>query len=490
MVYYKTTEQLMDLAKKKGIKTTDKGLLHFNTGKFTGRSPKDRYFSQGKYTDSVIDFERVINQKLKRDSFISLKNEIKEYFKTKDILHSRKVAGYSYEHMSSFNLLSTEPWALIFFNNMLIDPQSFVTTYSRSFTEWEILHAPDFVSKNKPDDVKNENFVIIDFDDRKILIAGTSYTGEIKKSIFTVMNTLLIDRGVLPMHCSANANTKVGRGVNLFFGLSGTGKTTLSSDVLKYFIGDDEHGWDGRNIFNFEGGCYAKLIDLEKEKEPIIWNAIHSKFTRQNTSLLENIIVDDKGNPDFTNSEITENIRVSYPLEQIVSDVKVNMTGRGAEVENIFFLSFDAFGVLPPISLLDTEQAVEYFKLGYTSKVAGTEVGVNEPTSTFSPCFGGPFLPRKISDYTNIFRDKLKENKSVKVWLVNTGFDKDYKRFSLSQTRGIINGVIDKDYSEDFINYNELRIPKIIGEYKIEEIFEKPDNNRQSKFFTMLKDSL
>tara|TARA_R110000868_G_scaffold34151_7_gene123480 strand:- start:5366 stop:6838 length:1473 start_codon:yes stop_codon:yes gene_type:complete len=490
MVYYKTTEQLMDLAKKKGIKTTDKGLLHFNTGKFTGRSPKDRYFSQGKYTDSVIDFERVINQKLKRDSFISLKNEIKEYFKTKDILHSRKVAGYSYEHMSSFNLLSTEPWALIFFNNMLIDPQSFVTTYSRSFTEWEILHAPDFVSKNKPDDVKNENFVIIDFDDRKILIAGTSYTGEIKKSIFTVMNTLLIDRGVLPMHCSANANTKVGRGVNLFFGLSGTGKTTLSSDVLKYFIGDDEHGWDGRNIFNFEGGCYAKLIDLEKEKEPIIWNAIHSKFTRQNTSLLENIIVDDKGNPDFTNSEITENIRVSYPLEQIVSDFKVNMTGRGAEVENIFFLSFDAFGVLPPISLLDTEQAVEYFKLGYTSKVAGTEVGVNEPTSTFSPCFGGPFLPRKISDYTNIFRDKLKENESVKVWLVNTGFDKDYKRFSLSQTRGIINGVIDKDYSEDFINYNELRIPKIIGEYKIEEIFEKPDNNRQSKFFTMLKDSL
>ena len=425
MVYYKTTEQLMDLAKKKGIKTTDKGLLHFNTGKFTGRSPKDRYFSQGKYTDSVIDFERVINQKLKRDSFISLKNEIKEYFKTKDILHSRKVAGYSYEHMSSFNLLSTEPWALIFFNNMLIDPQSFVTTYSRSFTEWEILHAPDFVSKNKPDDVKNENFVIIDFDDRKILIAGTSYTGEIKKSIFTVMNTLLIDRGVLPMHCSANANTKVGRGVNLFFGLSGTGKTTLSSDVLKYFIGDDEHGWDGRNIFNFEGGCYAKLIDLEKEKE-----------------------------------------------------------------QNIFFLSFDAFGVLPPISLLDTEQAVEYFKLGYTSKVAGTEVGVNEPTSTFSPCFGGPFLPRKISDYTNIFRDKLKENESVKVWLVNTGFDKDYKRFSLSQTRGVINGVIERDYEDDYIEYNELKIPKRIGKYNMEKVFEKPDNNRQDKFFTMLKDSL
>jgi len=490
MVYYETTEQLMTLAKERGMKTTKEGLLHFNTGKFTGRSPKDRYFSEGKYTDKTIDFERIINQRVSRDSYISLKNEIKEYIENAKTFRARQVAGYNYEHSATFNIESTEPWAIIFFNNMLIDPQSFVTTFSTTFTEWEILHCPDFVSKNRPEDVKNENFVILDFDDRKILIAGTSYTGEIKKSVFTVMNTLLVDRGVLPMHCSANSNTKDGRGVNLFFGLSGTGKTTLSSDPLKYFIGDDEHGWYDDYIYNFEGGCYAKLIDLDEYKEPVIWDAIHSKFTKTNTSLLENVIVDEEGDVDFSDSSITENIRVSYPLDQIRREVKVSMPGRGLGVENIFFLSFDAFGVLPPISLLNTEQAVEYFKLGYTSKVAGTEVGVTEPTTTFSPCFGDPFLPRKISDYTDMFRNRVENNHKVKVWLVNTGFDKNYKRFSLSQTRGVINGVIERDYEDDYIEYNELKIPKRIGKYNMEKVFEKPDNNRQDKFFTMLKDSL
>ena len=490
MVYYETTEQLMTLAKERGMKTTKEGLLHFNTGKFTGRSPKDRYFSEGKYTDKTIDFERIINQRVSRDSYISLKNEIKEYIENAKTFRARQVAGYNYEHSATFNIESTEPWAIIFFNNMLIDPQSFVTTFSTTFTEWEILHCPDFVSKNRPEDVKNENFVILDFDDRKILIAGTSYTGEIKKSVFTVMNTLLVDRGVLPMHCSANSNTKDGRGVNLFFGLSGTGKTTLSTDPLKYFIGDDEHGWYDDYIYNFEGGCYAKLIDLDEYKEPVIWDAIHSKFTKTNTSLLENVIVDEEGDVDFSDSSITENIRVSYPLDQIRREVKVSMPGRGLGVENIFFLSFDAFGVLPPISLLNTEQAVEYFKLGYTSKVAGTEVGVTEPTTTFSPCFGDPFLPRKISDYTNMFRNRVENNHKVKVWLVNTGFDKNYKRFSLSQTRGVINGVIERDYEDDYIEYNELKIPKRIGKYNMEKVFEKPDNNRQDKFFTMLKDSL
>ena len=489
MVYYETTEQLMTLAKERGMKTTKEGLLHFNTGKFTGRSPKDRYFAQSEYADNVIDFNRDINQKVERESFLSLKKEMMDYLKDKETLRSRKVAGYSYEHSASFNITSTEPWAIIFFNNMLVDPQSFVMNHSRTFTEWDILHVPEFVSSNRPSDVKNENFVIIDFKDKKIIIAGTSYTGEIKKSVFTVMNTLLIDRGVLPMHCSANANTKDGIGVNLFFGLSGTGKTTLSSDPLKFFIGDDEHGWDDNKIFNFEGGCYAKLIDLEEDKEPIIWKAIHTKSTKNNTSILENIILKD-GTPDFTDKTITENIRASYPLKQISSDVKVSMTGRGTEVENIFFLSFDAFGVLPPISLLNTEQAVKYFGLGYTSKVAGTEVGVNEPTTTFSPCFGDPFLPRKIDDYTGMFEQKLKDNPNAKVWLVNTGFDNDYNRFSLSQTRGVINGVIDKDYEEDYIEYNELLIPKRIGEYNMEEVFEKPDNIRQGKFFTLIKNSL
>jgi phosphoenolpyruvate carboxykinase (ATP) len=300
------------------------------------------------------------------------------------------------------------------------------------------------------------------------------------------MNTLLIDRNVLPMHCSANANNKNGFGVNLFFGLSGTGKTTLSSDLLKFFIGDDEHGWDGQNVFNFEGGCYAKLIDLKEEKEPIIWRAIHNKDVLINTSLLENVIVSKDGEVDYTDKTITENIRASYPLSQISDEVKVENVGRGNEVTNIFFLSFDAFGVLPQISLLDSEQAVKYFELGYTSKVAGTEVGIDEPTTTFSACFGGPFLPRKIKDYSNMFKNKLNENPNVKVWLVNTGFDKNYNRFSLSTTRGVINGVIDKKYSEDYIQYNGLKIPKTIGEYEMETLFEQPSKERQDKFFQMI----
>ena len=489
MVYYETTEQLMALAKEKGMKTTKDGLLHFNTGKFTGRSPKDRYFVEGEYTDSVIDFNRVINQRVQRDSYMSLKNEIKQYLEDEETLRSRRVAGYDYENSGTFNITSTEPWAIIFFNNMLIDPSSFVMNHSRTFTEWEVLHAPNFVSKNKPDDIINENFVIIDFDDKKILIAGTSYTGEIKKSIFTVMNTLLVDRGVLPMHCSANANTKDGIGVNLFFGLSGTGKTTLSSDLLKYFIGDDEHGWYDNKVYNFEGGCYAKLINLDKDKEPLIWNAIHSKSTKSNTSVLENIITND-GEPDFTDDSITENIRASYPLDQISRDVKVTMTGRGTKVENIFFLSFDGFGVLPPISRLTEDQAVKYFKLGYTSKVAGTEVGITEPVTTFSPCFGGPFLPRKIDDYTEMFRSKLRENPNVNVWLVNTGFNSKLERFPLKVTRGIINGVIDGEYdTKDFIFYNELQVPNQVGEFSMDDIFEKPDERRQEHFFDMIKNS-
>ena len=490
MIYYETNERLVKEAIKNGLKLTKEGILYFNTGKFTGRSPKDRYFVEGEYAHTTVDFGRAINQKISRDTYNGLKKELYTFLENKNIYEGRKVASYSHEHAATFRIMSTEPWAVLFFNNMLVDPSSFAKTYSDSFTDWEILHAPNFVSQGRYSDLNNENFVIIDFKDKTILIGGTSYTGEIKKSIFTVMNTLLIDRGVLPMHCSANANTKDGIGVNLFFGLSGTGKTTLSSDPLKFFIGDDEHGWDGNHIFNFEGGCYAKLIDLKEDNEPIIWRAIHNEGTKINTTLLENVVVNKEGEVDFSDSSITENIRASYPLNQISRDVRVTMTGRGNEVENIFFLSFDAFGVLPPISLLSTEQAVKYFGLGYTSKVAGTEVGIDEPTTTFSPCFGDPFLPRKIEDYTNMFEQKLKENPNVKVWLVNTGFDKHYNRFSLSQTRGVINGVIDRDYEEDYIEYNELLIPKRIGEYNMEEVFEKPDNIRQGKFFTLIKNSL
>lgn len=490
MIYYETTEQLMSFAKRRGIKTTNKGLLHFNTGKFTGRSPKDRYFVKGDYTNKVIDFQRVINQGIERESYLLLKNEVTNYLDSVETFDSRRIVGYTLRHCTSWRLKSSQPWATLFFNNMTIDVEEMVTTHSKSFAHWDIYHAPEFESDVLPKDVSNKNFVIIDFDDKKIIIAGTSYTGEIKKSIFTVMNTLLIDRGVLPMHCSANADDKNGIGVNLFFGLSGTGKTTLSSDLLKFFIGDDEHGWDGKQVFNFEGGCYAKLINLTQEKEPVIWDAMNNNKVRHNTSILENVIVDEDGEVDFTNDEITENIRVSYPLSQIDNSRKVIVTGRGVGVRNIFFLSFDGFGVLPPISRLTEEQAVNYFKLGYTSKVAGTEVGVTEPITTFSPCFGEPFLPRKIEDYTEMFRNKLRENPETNVWLVNTGFNSKLERFPLEVTRGIINGAIDGEYdNKDFVFYNELQVPNRIGKFSMDDIFEKPDHRRQEHFFDMIKNS-
>jgi phosphoenolpyruvate carboxykinase (ATP) len=487
--YYDNTERLIKSSFEHGVKTNRDGLLYFNTGKFTGRSPKDRYFVFGDYSNKVIDFNREINIGISKKTYNGLFSEVKKSFEGAKTFESKRVLGYHTEHMVSFKLTSTHPHHVLFFNNMTIDVLHLATTFSKCFDNWEILHNPDLKMKGKYEEVKNENFVVINFDEKKILIGGTGYTGEIKKSMFTVLNTLLVDRGVLPMHCSANANTKLGKGVNLFFGLSGTGKTTLSSDPNKFFIGDDEHGWDGNAVFNFEGGCYAKLIDLKEENEPVIWNAIFNKVVENNTSLLENVVVDKKGNFDFTDSSITENIRVSYPLQQIPSNVKVVSTGKGLGVENIFFLSFDAFGVLPPISLLDQEQAVEFFKLGYTSKVAGTEVGVTEPTTVFSTCFGSPFLPRKVEDYTNLFKQKLEENPNVKVWLVNTGFNKDLKRFSIALTRGVINGVIDKKYEENYIDYNGLKIPSKISEYNMDEVFEKPDIERQNKFFEMIKNS-
>lgn len=486
MVFNNNTKELIEAAKEQGLRLTKDNILYFNTGKFTGRSPKDRYFADGDYVNKVIDFDRAINQKISRETYIGLKEKMSNHLNDDKVFQSQRVVGYNHKHTATFNITSTHAWGVLFFNNMTINPDEINTGQLNPFTEWNILHTPELNIENSYSDLKNSNFVIIDFEDKTILVSGTGYTGEIKKSIFTVMNTILVDRNVLPMHCSANSNGKLGFGVNIFFGLSGTGKTTLSSDPLKFFIGDDEHGWDDNIVFNFEGGCYAKLIDLERDKEPIIWDAIHNQSVDINTSLLENVIVNSDGNVDFTDKFITENIRASYPLNQIDSDVKVNMDGIGIGVENIFFLSFDAFGVLPPISLLNNEQAVKFFRLGYTSKVAGTEVGVTEPTTVFSPCFGEPFLSRRIDDYSGMFEQKLIDNPNVKVWLVNTGFNKDLKRFSLSVTRGIINGVIDKNYSEDCIEYNGLKIPKIIGDYQMEDIFLMPDIPKQNKFFTMI----
>lgn len=484
--YY--NEDLYRIAIDEGVKTTSQGILYFPTGKFTGRSPKDRYFCDGEYVDKVIDKSREINQIISRETYSKLKNSLEEHIKNSPVEYkTSRVVCYHKKFHTLVDLHTTHAWANIFFNNMTINATGIQAEGGGFFTKWKVLHGPEFIPQETYEDLKNPNFVIIDFEDKTIIIGGTSYTGEIKKSIFTVLNTIFIDHGVLPMHCSANANFKNGKGVNLFFGLSGTGKTTLSSDPNKFFIGDDEHGWFEDHIFNFEGGCYAKLINLKKENEPIIWDSIHSpdRFNHTNCSLMENIVVDDENNPDFSDSSITENIRASYSLGQLPEEFMVSDLGLGKNVKNIFFLSFDAFGVLPPISKLDLEDAARFFKMGYTSKVAGTEVGITEPTVVFSTCFGSPFLPRKVEDYVDLFKEKVQKS-GCNVWLVNTGFDENLKRYPIDITRKVINGVIDGKYSEKTFNYHGLRIPNRILDLDL--ITLKPDieEERIEKLFELL----
>ncbi len=483
------SEDLYQHALSEGVEQTKDGILHFPTGKFTGRSPKDRYFCEGEYVKRVVDTSREINQIVSRKTYQSLRTMVEDHLQNAPVFYrTSRALCHNEKYVSLFELNTTYAWANLFFNNMTNNSVEYSRKPNEFYTNWKILHAPDFVAPPY-EDIKNGNFVIIDFEDKTILIGGTSYTGEIKKSIFTVLNTILIDEGVLPMHCSANANTKKGKGVNLFFGLSGTGKTTLSSDPDKFFIGDDEHGWVDDEVFNFEGGCYAKLINLKEENEPIIWEALHSesRYTNVNTTLMENIFVNKEGTPDFSDASITENIRASYPLDQIPEEYMVEDIGKGKKVENIFFLSFDAFGVLPPISKLEVEDAARFFKMGYTSKVAGTEVGIIEPTVVFSTCFGSPFLPRKVDDYVDLFKKKVKES-GCNVWLVNTGFNENLKRYPIDITRKVINGVINGKYSKQTFDFNGLKIPNRIEDLDLLTLKPDVEQERVDKLFELFQE--
>lgn len=468
--------------------TIDKSeILHFNTGKFTGRSPKDRYFVKNNYANKVIDFDREGNIGISQETYNEVFEKVSKtitdsnetYFSVRNVSHNENFKV-------GIHFMSTESWGNVFFNNMFIEDS---LDSENPKVKWDIYHVPNLHITEKYDDLKNDNFVIINFETRKILIAGTSYTGEIKKSVFTVLNTILVDEGVLPMHCSANSNNKNGRGVNLFFGLSGTGKTTLSSDPNKFFIGDDEHGWYQNEVFNFEGGCYAKLIGLKKENEPVIWDAIFKDGVSD--ALLENVVIKD-GKLDLTDDTITENIRASYPLSQIDEKIMVEPVGLGNTVENIFFLSFDAYGVLPPISKLTIDGAKKMFALGYTSKVAGTEVGIDEPTLTFSPCFGEPFMPRRIKDYLTLFENKLKENPNINVWLVNTGYDSNKERYALPITRSLINDVIDRNFDDSSLitlsSDMGITVPRKVGNIYLE--FLLPEKNEFKKLEEKLRSKL
>jgi len=418
---------------------TDNGALAVDTGEFTGRSPKDKFAVKDANTENSVWWGDV-NIPFDSAKFDLLYNRVTAYLAGKDVYVRDCYACAHDDFRMNIRVVNETPWANLFANNLFLRPTD---TEIQSFNpEWHIIQAPGFKADPLIDGTRQHNFAVVNFTKKMIIIGGTAYTGEMKKGIFSVLNYVLPhEKGVLPMHCSANQG-KDGD-VALFFGLSGTGKTTLSADPNRALIGDDEHGWSNDAVFNFEGGCYAKCVNLSQEKEPQICDAV--KFG----TLVENIeFYEGTTTVDYDNISKTENTRAAYPINHIPNALEKSV---GGIPKNIFFLTCDAYGVLPPISKLDAGQAMYHFISGYTAKVAGTEVGVTEPTLTFSACFGKVFLPLHPTKYAELLGKKLKEN-NVNVWLVNTGWSGGSygvgNRMKLSYTRAMItaalNGELDK----------------------------------------------
>ncbi len=408
----------------------DLGALCIDTGEFTGRSPKDKFTVKDALTENAVDWNN-INQPFSPENFDKLQAKVVKHLDDKNEVFVRDVKACADPNFQiNIRVITETPWASLFADNMFIRPSE---EQIQSFEpEWTILCAPSCVAIAAEDGTRQHNFSIINFTKKVILIGGSSYTGEIKKGIFTVLNFVLPhQKNVLSMHCSANIGND--GDTALFFGLSGTGKTTLSADPNRKLIGDDEHGWSDNGVFNFEGGCYAKCVDLTEEKEPDIYRAIKPGAILENVRFFEGT-----NKVDFENVSVTENTRVSYPLYHINN---IAVPSVGGIPKNIFFLSYDAFGVLPPISKLTEEQAMYLFISGYTSKVAGTEAGITEPQTTFSACFGAAFLPLHPTKYAEMLGKKLKES-GANVWLINTGMTGGVygvgKRMSLKYTRALI----------------------------------------------------
>jgi phosphoenolpyruvate carboxykinase (ATP) len=432
--YQKSIAELVETAihRQEGV-LSDTGALAADTGKFTGRSPKDRFIVEDSITKDAVWWGS-INQGISPTNFDHLYQQVCTYLNGKDLFVRDAIAGATPKHQIRLRAITESAYQSIFVNNMFIRLSNEETS---STPEWTILAATGYTCPDPSSfGIKNPNFVIINFTKKIILIAGTGYTGEIKKGIFTVLNFILPhDKKVLSMHCSANTDER--QDSALYFGLSGTGKTTLSADRERKLIGDDEHGWDDEGIFNFEGGCYAKCVGLDPEKEPEIFQAV--KFG----ALLENINFHPGTRiPDFDNIQKTENTRVAYPIHHIENIAEGSV---GGAPKNIFFLTADAFGVLPPVSKLSVTQAMYHFISGYTAKVAGTEVGVTEPKAVFSACFGEAFLPLHPSKYAELLREKLQQGE-INVWLINTGWVAGPygvgRRIKLAYTRSIIKAAL------------------------------------------------
>jgi len=432
-------------------KLSSTGAAMCDTGIFTGRSPKDKYFVDHPDSNQNISWGN-INRKIEKEKFDRLFDLTTTQLSGKDIYVMDVFAGSSEASKRSIRFVSEVAWQAHFVKNMFIRP-----------TEEELeSFEPDFVVYNacktsnqnyKEMGLNSDVFVCFNIEDNISIIGGTWYGGEMKKGIFSMMNYWLPLENKLSMHCSANVGKE--GDVCLFFGLSGTGKTTLSTDANRALIGDDEHGWDENGVFNFEGGCYAKVVDLKEENEPEIFGAIVKD------ALLENVVSDSAGNVNYTDISKTENTRVSYPIEHIKNHKEDLQAGHP---KNIIFLSYDAFGVIPPVSKLTKEQAMYYFLSGYTAKVAGTERGITEPVTTFSACFGEAFLPLHPTDYAHLLGKKIEEH-DVNVYLVNTGLNGQGKRMSIKDTRACINGILNGSILEaefETLPVFNLQVPKAL----------------------------
>ncbi len=427
------------LLKNEGV-LTDTGALSVKTGKYTGRSPKDKYIVDTQKIHDNISWGDV-NRPISLETFTYIKNEMIKFMENKDIYVFDGFAGAYKEYQKKIRIINEMPSQNLFIHQLLIRPTSHeLNNYNEP--DWTILVVPSYKCDYEKLKINSEAAIMIDYENKEAIIAGSAYSGEIKKTVFSIMNYVLpVENNVLPMHCSSNMSEET-KETAVFFGLSGTGKTTLSADKNRKLIGDDEHGWAESGVFNIEGGCYAKCINLKKENEPEIYDAI--KFG----ALLENVVINDERIPDYDDSSITENTRVGYPIEYINNS---QIPGYGGIPKVIIFLTADAFGVLPPISKLNKDAAMYHFVTGFTSKLAGTERGVTEPQPTFSTLFGEPFMPLPPEKYANMLGERL-DKYNTKVYLVNTGWSGGSygvgSRIKLKWTRQMVtaalNGSIEK----------------------------------------------
>lgn len=441
------TQELYEeiIKNNEGILTKDYA-LRILTGKYTGRSPKDKFIVDQPSVHNDIDWG-LINQPVSEETWNHLYKKVTLYLEDQRVYVKECAAGADPKYQLKVRLITQAAYHALFADNMFIRlTQEELQDFEPDFT---VIAAPYFKADPQKDGLNSETFILVNFEARTILIGGTLYSGEVKKGIFSVMNYLLPKEGVLSMHCSASINKQ--NQTDIFFGLSGTGKTTLSAGEDRLLIGDDEHGWSDEGIFNIEGGCYAKTINLTPQQEPLIYAA-----TQKPGTILENVVLNAHREPDFADISLTQNTRCSYPIHYIEDALSKSV---GDHPSNVVFLTCDAFGVLPPISRLTYKQAIEYFICGYTSKVAGTERGIVEPEVVFSPCYGAPFMPLRPKAYAKLLQGKLEKHK-CRVWLINTGWTGGPygvgKRIALKYTRQMLKqateGHLDKAaFKEDVI---------------------------------------